>query len=84
MSCANVDKICYDWRKNLDQIEKQTMYEYYKNIELKKNIHLEIEQDISRADLSTSDFAVEVESGNNALYNVLRAYANYDPEIGYA
>jgi len=60
------------------------MYEYYKNLELKKNIHSEIERDLSRADLSNSDFEIETESGSNALYNVLKAYANYDPEIGYA
>ena len=60
------------------------MYEFYKNQEINKNVSSEIETDIKRADLSNSDFQIDQTSGDNALYNVLKAYANFDPEIGYS
>lgn len=30
-----------------------------------------------------ADFALPAESGQNRLYNILKAYSNYDTEIGY-
>jgi len=60
------------------------MYEFYKNQEINKNVSSEIEKDIKRADLSNIDFQIDQTSGDNALYNVLKAYANFDPEIGYS
>jgi hypothetical protein len=60
------------------------MYEFYRNAKSNKKIDLEIEQDLKRADLSNADFSNDWDTGENSLYNVLRAYANYDPEIGYS
>lgn len=34
--------------------------------------------------MSNLDFTIEAKSGRNSLFNVLKAYANYDPEIGYS
>jgi hypothetical protein len=31
----------------------------------------------------SQDFALPVESGQNRLYNLLKAYTTYDAEIGY-
>ena len=45
----------------------------------------EIVKDITRADLGNTDFEKACDySGENALFNVLNAYANYDVEIGYS
>jgi hypothetical protein len=29
------------------------------------------------------DFSVDPDSGNNILFNILNAYAHYDPVVGY-
>lgn len=43
-----------------------------------------IQKDIHRTRQSyCQDFALAADSGKNRLYNVLKAYAAYDPEIGY-
>lgn len=45
----------------------------------------EIVKDITRADLGNTDFEKPAEyNGNNALFNVLNAYANHDTDIGYS
>ena len=42
-----------------------------------------LEKDVNRADLGNNDFSKNINSGENSLYNVLNAYASFDPEIGY-
>ena len=42
-----------------------------------------LEKDVDRADLGNGDFSKCPNSGENSLYNVLNAYASFDPEIGY-
>ena len=45
----------------------------------------EIVKDITRADLGNTDFEKPaMYEGENALFNVLNAYANFDSEIGYS
>lgn len=42
-------------------------------------------KDITRADLGNTDFEKPAQyDGENALFNVLNAYANFDTEIGYS
>lgn len=46
------------------------------------NEHL-ICKDIKRTILGHADFAIDPATGRNKLYNILIAYANFDPEVGY-
>ena len=52
---------------------------------MKPNPHNErlIRKDIQRTILGHAEFAVDPATGRNKLYNVLIAYANFDPEVGY-
>lgn len=34
-------------------------------------------------DTFTEEFKIDPKTGNNPLFNVLNAFANYDPEINY-
>lgn len=43
-----------------------------------------IGKDIKRTLPELQMFNEDISSGKNRLYNVLKAYANYDNEIGYA
>jgi len=43
-----------------------------------------IAKDINRSDPGNNDWKIPSSSGKNALFNVLCAYYNYDPEIGYS
>jgi hypothetical protein len=83
-----VDQLCVEWRQGLKEVQNLSMYlsmyDYYKSQEINKNVSNEIETDIKRADLSNTDFKIDPKSGDNALYNILKAYANFDPEIGYS
>jgi hypothetical protein len=40
-------------------------------------------KDVARSDPKNHDFALDTTHGKNPIYNVLNAYAHYDPEIGY-
>lgn len=42
-----------------------------------------IVKDLHRTLPELEIFKIDYETGNNTLYNVLLAYANYDNEIGY-
>lgn len=42
-----------------------------------------IVKDVYRTFSMMEKFNQKVHTGNNRLYNVLKAYALYDPEIGY-
>jgi len=40
-------------------------------------------KDLKRTVIDNEEFSRPIESGSNRLYNVLNAYANFDPEVGY-
>jgi ecotropic viral integration site 5 protein len=40
-------------------------------------------KDLDRTAPDNAEFESDISIGKNRLYNVLRAYANLDPEIGY-
>lgn len=42
-----------------------------------------IGKDLARTISGFSEFKVDPTSGRNRLYNVLKAYANFDKEVGY-
>ena len=45
----------------------------------------ELKKDVPRANLGNTDWMKECSfNGNNSLFNVLNAYANYDTEILYS
>ena len=41
-------------------------------------------KDLHRTDTKNKKFEIDYTTGNNSLYNVLYAYAHFDPELGYA
>jgi hypothetical protein len=43
----------------------------------------ELKKDLHRSDPGNEDWKIKEPIENNSLFNVLNAYANYDPEIGY-
>lgn len=42
-----------------------------------------ITKDLSRTFPGNAEFKLPAESGQNRLYNILKAYSAYDPETGY-
>lgn len=46
-------------------------------------IEITIEKDLTRTFPGVEEFKLPIESGENRLYNVLKAYANYDPQVSY-
>ncbi len=70
-----------------------TLYQYFLNSKFTKETHptyIEsslneslISRDIERTDLRNAKFKIDYKTGGNALYNVLYAYAHFDPGIGY-
>jgi hypothetical protein len=57
---------------------------YYKLQEMvNQNEEYQISKDINRTYPEQEFFKEEIATGNNKLYNVLKAYANYDGVIGY-
>ena len=42
-----------------------------------------IEKDLHRTFPDVEEFKISISSGKNRLYNVLKAYSEYDPEVGY-
>ena len=59
------------------------MYLHFLNKNLPDQLTQDISQDVTRADLSNHDWLEKCENGQNALFNVLKAYAIYDPEVNY-
>jgi hypothetical protein len=62
----------------------EELYAYYATKPISFSIHDCITKDLKRTDPGNEDWKVDQMSGENHLYNVLKAYVNYDPEIGYA
>jgi hypothetical protein len=42
-----------------------------------------IEKDLPRTFPEIEEFKIDISTGKNRLYNVLKAYAHYDPKVGY-
>ena len=42
-----------------------------------------IVNDLPRTRLGDEKFQIDYKTGQNSLFNILNAYANFDPEIGY-
>ena len=59
------------------------LYKYYMSKDSGSVMCSDLEKDVTRADLGNKDFIIQKcgVGGNNALFNVLNAYANYDTEI---
>ena len=62
----------------------EELYAFYTSKSIDFGTHDSIIKDLKRTDPGNEDWKVEQKTGSNHLYNVLRAYVNYDPEIGYA
>jgi len=58
------------------------LYYHYRG-QFTKEIDEMLVKDVARSDPKNHDFAMETQHGHNPLYNVLNAYAHYDPEVGY-
>lgn len=58
------------------------LYEYYRD-QYNEDIEYKIKKDLPRTCIGNQDFKIDHKSGKNQLFNVLNAYAAYDPEIGY-
>ena len=58
------------------------LYNYYKGL-YDADIAYAITKDLKRTCLGNEDFKLDHLQGQNPLYNVLNAYAHYDPSIGY-
>lgn len=48
-----------------------------------KRVAHKIQKDLSRTFPGNEEFKLPADSGNNRLYNVLKAYSAYDPETSY-
>ena len=51
----------------------------FSNVEVEKDITKDVDRTLAELHLWRED----LQGGNNKLYNVLKAYANYDNEVGY-
>mmetsp|Transcript_39641 Transcript_39641/g.60697 ORF Transcript_39641/g.60697 Transcript_39641/m.60697 type:complete len:212 (+) Transcript_39641:2519-3154(+) len=58
------------------------LYQYFRVQNTDSIEHL-LKKDLERTDLSNKDFKINYKTGKNPLYNVLNAYAHFDPEVGY-
>lgn len=38
---------------------------------------------MARTEIGNEKFKIDIDSGDNSLYNVLYAYAHFDPSLGY-
>lgn len=61
---------------------KEQLYHYYKSMH-DDDLEYDLKKDVPRSDPFNEDFKLDVAEGKNALYNVLNAYAHFDPEIKY-
>lgn len=77
----NADKKLKLEMPNLETPEE--VFNFYKNMPNEKAMY-DITKDLHRTDPGNDDWKVDFKSGTNSLFNVLMAYANYDPEITYA
>lgn len=61
------------------------LYKHYMSKDSGKDMFMELDKDVRRADLGNEDFIIPCTfGGKNALFNVLNAYATYDTEIEYS
>ena len=58
------------------------LFDFFKNQKDDK-LTFEINKDLKRTTIGNENFALDPKSGDNKLYNVLNAYAHFDPEINY-
>lgn len=72
--------------KEMQMIETaEELYEYYKDQQIDPKNDYEIGKDLQRTDPGNLDWEKRhLKTNTNWLYNVLKAYSIYDPEIGYA
>lgn len=61
----------------------EQMYLYYKVAQRDVTLEKAIWMDCTRTDPKNKLFQVDYTSGKNPLFNVLMAYANFDPEVNY-
>ena len=65
-------------------MEMQPPNLYQKLMELEwEEVESQIQRDINRTMSELKLWREEAQGGNNKLYNVLKAYANYDQEVNY-
>ena len=62
--------------------DSRELYEHYKDLEDEKVGYI-IKLDLKRTAIGNEFFKLDPATGKNPLYNVLNAYAQYDPEINY-
>lgn len=74
-------KLICNVNKYKSQYSSEVYNKFVNNTDTK--IELKIQKDIFRTCPGSKDFKQSANSGKNKLYNVLRAYVFYDPEIGY-
>jgi len=58
------------------------LFSFFKN-KTNADIEYKIVKDLNRTVLGKSEFKIDHKTGKNELFNVLNAYAMYDPEISY-
>ena len=58
------------------------MYNHYKNMH-DDDLEYNLRKDVPRSDPYNEDFKIDISTGKNSLYNLLNAYAHFDPEIQY-
>ena len=56
---------------------------YRKLIEIPSGSEEDIEKDVKRTFPETSEFQEPFSTGQNKLYNILKAYSQYDTKVGY-
>ena len=62
------------------------LYEFYKNKKANQTLFLSLQKDVGRCDPGNKEFNDKhnpCTSGNNPVFNLMNAYAHYDPEIEY-
>jgi hypothetical protein len=63
----------------------EELYQYYMSKDSGPDMFEELKKDVPRANLGNTDWMIPCAyDGENALFNVLNAYANYDTEILYS
>ena len=78
--------------KNYDLLEQEEalwpnietadeLYSHYLNEGV--DAEYKIDKDVGRSDLGCKDWKMPCMNGQNHLFNILNAYAHYDPEVGY-
>ena len=72
--------------KCLDKPEQ--LFHFYKNMKFpnekqEQKLYHDITVDLKRTDPGNQAYAQDHKSGKNPLYNVLMAYAHFDPEVSY-